>query len=529
MSDPDDGARPSEAGARWLGQTLDERYRILAVLGEGGMGTVFRAEHVRLAKSVAVKIILPELAGNAELARRFAREAMVTAKLDHPHVVSALDTGVLPDGGAYLVMSLAPGAPLRASIAQRASWRFACHIGAQIADALAAAHAIGVVHRDLKPENVMVEERDGGVLHARVLDFGIARAIDASAEGATAATALTRIGTILGTPGYMPPEQALGDVVDARADLYALGVVVWEMSTGRRLFAQSELREITMAQLTEPVPEIGGDAPAELQALLDALLMPKAADRPASASEVQSTLRRLRGSAEPAVMGVPSGVSIAPTTPIPPTLSSGYAAAADSVARPVGSAGRPSRALLVGAAMALVVGMGALALVGMRMCGGGAAGDGSLLDEPELADVPEELRADASTLIAGVDVGARARAAARLRTDRARLPAFIGHLADFELGADCDERRAAVRALRADGDVRSIAPLERIQALPNRGCGTDGTADCHQCMRRDVDHALETLRGASGAGDEPTPSAPPPAAPTKRPPHGRGRGHWPPH
>jgi serine/threonine protein kinase len=146
----------------WLGRVIDERYRIERMLGEGGMGAVFLAEHLKLQKKVALKIILPQFAGDGEIAERFAREAMASAKLDHPHVASALDYGTLPEGGAYLVMQYVRGRSLRAAAVEHAGdWRFACGIGAQIADALAAAHAAGIVHRDLKPDNVFLEPREG--------------------------------------------------------------------------------------------------------------------------------------------------------------------------------------------------------------------------------------------------------------------------------------------------------------------------------------------------------------------------------
>lgn len=558
--------------ARWVGQTLDERYRIDAVLGAGGMGAVFRAEHLRLGKPVAVKIILPEHAGEADLASRFAREAMVTAKIEHPHVVSALDKGELPGGGAYLVMSLAPGTGLRGVMVRRHGWRFACEIGAQIADALVVAHALGVVHRDLKPENVIVEEREDGAVHARVLDFGIARALDTGdgpASGSASAAPLTRIGTILGTPGYMPPEQALGGTVDARADIYALGVLVWEIAAGRRLFTQTDLRDLAMAQLTEPIPEIGaGDAPAELQTLLDAMLMPKADERPASASEVQRTLRRLARAGEPGSDALVSGTAAtAPAMPSPsaqtPAIPVTMARApAPVVALPSLAAAGPGPRRRTGLVAAIAV----AGLVALVVIGGFALhaytsapsladvattvppttvvplpGTSDVpvatppADDTGLADVPAALRDDAHTLVASPSVALRAEAARRLLPARAQLPAFVGHLADFELAQDCDARDAAVRALGADDDARAIAPLERIHDLPTTGCGASHTDDCHACMRRDVDRALAALRAEDASGTDNASATPPPPTTTAtraRPPtkrttttHTRRRPH----
>ena len=294
-SEPGDSATPADSAsaqdASWVGRVIDERYRIDQVLDEGGMGAVFIAEHLKLQKSVAFKVILPKLAGDPELAQRFAREGMVSAKLEHPHIASAIDSGTLPDGGAYLVMQLARGRGLRAWMGRGADWRLAARIGMQLADALAAAHAHGIVHRDLKPENVKVEDRDGA-LHARVLDFGIARV----SEPPSAGGALTRIGSIMGTPGYMAPEQAVGEAVDARADVYALGVILWELATGETLFDQEDFGAITTAQFSSPAPslrETCPDVPPELDALIARMLEVSKDKRPADGAEVRDVLRRV--------------------------------------------------------------------------------------------------------------------------------------------------------------------------------------------------------------------------------------------
>jgi serine/threonine protein kinase len=224
---------PQPIADPWLGRVLDDRYRITERLGEGGMGAVFVAEHLKLRKLVALKVIRAELAGNGEVAARFAREAMATAQFEHPHVASAIDFGTLAEGGAYLVMQLVRGQSLRDLLDQRGQlpWPMACELLAQVADALSAARTVGIVHRDLKPENILVEVREDGSYLAKILDFGIAHvaphpATPVSGQG-DEAHVLTRIGTVMGTPGYMSPEQAVGDRVDHRTDLYALGVVLW--------------------------------------------------------------------------------------------------------------------------------------------------------------------------------------------------------------------------------------------------------------------------------------------------------------
>jgi len=291
----------------WVDRVLDGRYRIRRTLGEGGMGAVYVAEQVALHKVVAIKVIRAEVALDPEVAERFAREAIASAALEHPHVVGAFDYGTLPEGGAYLVMPIARGARLFDLLRSRGGlgWRHAATMGLQIADALCAAHRGGIVHRDLKPENILVEERDDGALHVRVLDFGIAAMLMREpTANATVATGprptLTRVGTVMGTPGYMPPEQAMGERVDGRADLYALGVILWEVAVGRRLFEATTLPAIVKRQLADaPPPIVGAEEgdddppPPAFDALLRDLLREDRSDRPGGAEVVRERLRRM--------------------------------------------------------------------------------------------------------------------------------------------------------------------------------------------------------------------------------------------
>ncbi len=281
------------ADERWIGRTLDERYRIVGRLGDGGMGSVFEAEHLALEKRVALKVIHPELVRDEEALARFEREARATAAVEHPHVASATDFGRLPEGGAYLVVRLvAGGLSLRQRIeAGPVAWREACTIGAQVADALSAIHARGFVHRDLTAENVMLTTNEDGTPFVHVLDLGVAGVVE-TREGER----LTEEGHVVGTPGYMSPEQALGQPTDARADLYSLGVLLWEMCTGRSLWGARELTQIVACQLTEEPPIIpqlsSATAPPELATLIHRLLARTPADRPSEATAVRDALRR---------------------------------------------------------------------------------------------------------------------------------------------------------------------------------------------------------------------------------------------
>jgi serine/threonine protein kinase len=245
---------------RWIGKVIADRYRVLELLGEGGMGAVYIAEHLTLQKQVALKVVHAEHAGNAELAARFAREAMATSRIDHPNVISALDFGTLPDGTAYLAVQLVRGPSLTKVLQAegRLHWARAAEIGAQVADALCAAHGYGIVHRDLKPDNVLLQFLDDGGELVKVLDFGVAKfERDSLAPPSVRREPnVTQIGIVIGTPGYMAPEQAIGHPADHRADLYALGVILWEAIVGRPLWAAADLQTLVERQLSETPPRL---------------------------------------------------------------------------------------------------------------------------------------------------------------------------------------------------------------------------------------------------------------------------------
>ena len=209
-------------------------YEILAQIGAGGMGEVYRARDARLGRDVAVKIMPEEVSGDPQRAIRFEREARAASALNHPNIISVYDVGREGDT-AYIVSELVDGESLRHAIAQGPlPARRVIEIATQMAEGLAAAHAAGIVHRDLKPENVMLT-REGRV---KILDFGLAWQALSSTGGHPETTptqpAATNPGAVLGTAGYMSPEQVRGQVVDTRSDIFSAGVIVYEMLTGRR-------------------------------------------------------------------------------------------------------------------------------------------------------------------------------------------------------------------------------------------------------------------------------------------------------
>jgi serine/threonine protein kinase len=229
-----------------LGRVLGDTYQILRLVGEGGMGRVYEAKHLRLRdRRFAVKILHPEFSQKAEIVSRFQQEAESASAIDHPNVVSVLDVHRTADGQPYLVGEFLDGEELGKRLLRLGKLEVpaAVHLVRQVCRALAAAHARGIVHRDMKPENVFLSNIGGGTL-VKVLDFGISKA-------AGKETNLTRTGMIMGTPQYMAPEQARGDKVDLRTDVYATGALLYHMVTGRPPFDGEDPTGILSSVLTE--------------------------------------------------------------------------------------------------------------------------------------------------------------------------------------------------------------------------------------------------------------------------------------
>jgi len=308
-----------------LGRTVaDGRYQVLALLGVGGMGTVYRALQHPLERQVALKLIHRELATNETIVARFEREMRMTASIEHPHTVRVYDFGRI-DGQPFLAMEYLAGRSLRAVLDGGGALpvdRLAA-IGLQIAKALRAAHQAGIVHRDLKPDNVLLVDGYGERDFVKVLDFGIARPLEQEAGFQTMS------GAIIGTPAYMSPEQVTGAPVDARSDLYALGVMLFEMATGAPPFAGSTTA-LLIAQAQQAAPSLDGfnAIPAEVRALIARLMEKDPAARPASAEVVMDLLApfaasetraRTTGTTSPRTAILPSSSSL----PAPPASAGG--------------------------------------------------------------------------------------------------------------------------------------------------------------------------------------------------------------
>ncbi len=279
-------------------------YEIVAAIGAGGMGEVYRARDTRLGRDVAIKVLPPAFVMDADRRARFDREAQTVAALSHPHIVAVFDTGVDASTGGgqdqlYVVMELLEGQTLRERLEDGAlPLRKAIEYGVQVARGLAAAHDKGLVHRDLKPENIFILA-DG---HVKILDFGLARAVgDANGSGASeTVAALTDPGQVMGTMGYMAPEQVRGRQVDGRADLFAFGAVLYEMVTGQRAFQRDTPADTMTAILKEDPPElqtVRADLPPALERIIRHCLEKNPAERFHSARDVAFALESLSGSA----------------------------------------------------------------------------------------------------------------------------------------------------------------------------------------------------------------------------------------
>jgi serine/threonine-protein kinase len=285
-----------------IGTVIADRYRIERLLGAGGMGAVYEATQLSMNRQVALKLLLPQLAQSEQAGERFVREMQATSKISHQHTIQVYDFGQTADNRLFLAMELCRGHSLRALCrkgpvpVERAAW-----IALQVARALNAAHQEGIAHRDLKPENIMLLDRYGEGDFVKVLDFGIARFLTRETQ------TMTADGALLGTPLYMSPEQASSHPVDHRTDLYALGVILYEMLSGRPPFMADAPLMLLMQHVNDPPKPldelIPGQVPAALDELVMAMLAKRAEQRPSSALEVAERLVPFAGQATTPPLG----------------------------------------------------------------------------------------------------------------------------------------------------------------------------------------------------------------------------------
>ncbi|HEU4642049.1 MAG TPA: protein kinase [Gemmatimonadaceae bacterium] len=331
-------------GGGLVGSVLADRYHILRKLGEGGMGQVYLAEHVKMGRKSAIKVMNPSMSQDPEAIGRFNREASNASRISHNNVCGIYDFGETPDGLIYLAMEYVEGESLTKVMEREGALapERAADITRQVANALDAAHDIGIVHRDLKPDNIMVaKNRDGSDL-VKVVDFGIAKAAHGDGQK------VTRTGLVVGTPEYMSPEQLSGDQLDGRSDTYTLGLVTFHMLTGVLPFPSTTIQESMIMRLTDrprTLAEMRPDVswPPPVQAVLDRVLQRRAEDRYQRAGEFAAEMER-------AVHGMPAsatrvGTQVVGST-VPPTAAHGAAASATTGSGTTGSAAAPAGAAM---------------------------------------------------------------------------------------------------------------------------------------------------------------------------------------
>ena len=301
------------AGGGLEGSVIADRYHVLRKLGEGGMGQVYLAEHIKMGRKSAIKVMNPSMSQDPDAIGRFNREAANASRITNTNVAAIYDFGETPDGLIYLAMEYVEGESLTKVMEKTGALPAdrAANITRQVAEGLDAAHEIGIVHRDLKPDNIMIaKQRDGSDL-VKVVDFGIAKAAGGDAQK------VTKTGLVVGTPEYMSPEQLSGDPLDARSDIYTLALVTFHMLTGTLPFPSSTLQESMIMRLTDrprTLAEMRPDAswPAPIQAVLDRALQRKADDRYQHATDFSSDLTR-------AVSAMPAGATLVGRPPVAAT------------------------------------------------------------------------------------------------------------------------------------------------------------------------------------------------------------------
>ncbi len=310
-----------------IGTTLADRYLISKKLGEGGMGAVYLATHTILEKHVALKVLHGEFARKPDLVERFMQEAKAASRIRHENVIDISDFGATPDGYVFFAMELLKGHDLHEEIArariagQLLPWSRSKKIFLQICSALSAAHAKGIVHRDLKPENVFLVDFLDDHDFVKLLDFGIAKLTEASEDGGRK---LTKTGMLFGTPEYMSPEQARGEQVDHRVDVYAMGCILFQLVTNRVPFEAENFMGVLSMHLTEPPPVIAPEvfdqigAPRALAEVIDKALVKDRNVRWQTIDELANAVREVSGDPPPSDR---SQKHRAPSVPTPATTT----------------------------------------------------------------------------------------------------------------------------------------------------------------------------------------------------------------
>ncbi|MDQ8165859.1 MAG: serine/threonine-protein kinase [Gemmatimonadota bacterium] len=401
---PRDGTalRGSNPNADLVGSIVHEKFHVMKKLGEGGMGAVYLAEHVKMGRKVALKVMNPGMHQDADAIARFNREAKNASQLNHPNVCAIYDFGETPEGMIYLAMEFIEGSSLSGVIEKNGALTpaRAASIIHQAADALQVAHDYGIVHRDLKPDNIMIARARDGSDMVKVVDFGIAKASSSDAQK------VTKTGLVVGTPEYMSPEQLAGDKLDGRSDIYSLALVAFNCLTGTLPFPSNSAQEAMIMRLTDQpktLAEMKPDRtwPDELQAVMDKALARDAAERYQNAAEFGRMLSRavanmpqtLIAEAGTQVMGAGAAVAAAAakTAAVPKTRIGGLADRGGAVTPPAPAPvveAPKKRGLpmpVMAAAATIIIGVGGwFAATQMGKGGNGSGGESTGTQTPQV-------------------------------------------------------------------------------------------------------------------------------------------------
>lgn len=449
----DDQAHVSAVGGPrgdpYPGVVVDQRYVVGRLIGEGWMGRVYECRHRVLGKKLAIKVIRRDLAKTPGAFERFLIEAKAASAVGNEHIIDIVDFGAFTDGAAYLVMEHLDGVPLSRRIDEHGPMPLAniVDIASQIAEGLAAAHAAGIVHRDLKPDNVFLVQRRGHDF-VKILDFGVAKITHATAK-------LTQAGMVAGTPNYMSPEQAAGAPVDARGDIYALGVILYELASGRVPFDADDSLEVLQQHLTQLPPPLCSVDPrlrisAELEDVIGRCLAKRPEERYPSMTALLSALRGLTPRAAASGRVLPSPLPSAALPSSKPELPSPVQAQAPRQSH------RPRVGLYLAAA--LLVAVGAI--------GWGGRGPSSAVPRPIDAPGPlSPLVAQPSLAVAtpapaqAAPAQASPAQAAQAQTTPSQTAAFLPPRGEPERSVHEGPRAAAsARSTRAEGELLNPWP-----------------------------------------------------------------------
>ena len=497
---PNDGSplRDAQAADPLIGQVIADRYHVTGLLGEGGMGRVYVAEHVRMGRKSALKVMSPALAAAADAITRFNREAANASRINHPNVAAIYDFGETSDGLLYIAMEFVEGETLHALV-QRAGplpAARAAQIARGAADALAAAHHLGIIHRDLKPDNIMLARQLDGSDWVKVVDFGIAKSVAAAGQSGGGGQTVTTAGVSLGTPEYMSPEQLAGEKLDARTDIYSLGLVLFHMLTGELPYPKLTSKETLVRRLTSPpatLADVRPDVswPPAIQAVLTRALDPEPSRRfdtvaefgraivdaaaQGSAGDLERTVRL--SSMQPAVAApalAPTGVHQAAPAAAPPVPL-----ARPSATRKLPEPKRPGRGRAAGTALVVLL----LAVAGYLGLRARRQATGAVASLPAPADTtPPRAAAPESSHAATDTAGARPRETPRVAVAAPKQStAAVAAPASGNTAAPVDSTRgqeveAALREIRSRlvSAGRAVALGQTVVANRDLRAGQEG-------------------------------------------------------